>query len=68
LGDEVLIEGSISYRSYEKDNRRLKVAEIKATNVSKWEGSLNKIILVGNVGNELALRKLQMILVLLTFH
>ncbi len=56
-GDDVLIEGSISYRSYEKDNRRLKVAEIKATNVSKWEGSFNKIILVGNVGNELALRK-----------
>lgn len=56
-GDEVLIEGSISYRSYEKDDRHLKVAEIKATNISRWEGSLNKIILVGNVGNELSLRK-----------
>jgi len=56
-GDEVLIEGSISYRSYIKDDKVLKVAEIKATHVSKWEGSLNKIILVGNVGNELDLRK-----------
>jgi single-strand DNA-binding protein len=56
-GDTVLVEGSISYRHYEKDNKRLKVAEIKATSVSKWEGSLNKIILVGNVGSELTLRK-----------
>ena len=57
VGDEVLIEGSISYRNYEKDDKKLKVAEIKATNISKWEGSLNKIIIVGNVGNELSLRK-----------
>jgi single stranded DNA-binding protein len=56
-GDEVLIEGSISYRNYEKDDKKLKVAEIKATSISKWEGSLNKIIIVGNVGNELSLRK-----------
>jgi len=57
VGDEVLIEGSISYRNYEKDDKKLKVAEIKATSISKWEGSLNKIIIVGNVGNELSLRK-----------
>ena len=57
IKDTVLIEGSISYRHYEKDNKTLKVAEIKATNVSKWEGSLNKIILVGNVGSDLSLRK-----------
>lgn len=56
-GDTVLVEGSISYRHYEKDDKKLKVAEIKATNVTKWEGSLNKIILVGNVGSDLALRK-----------
>ncbi len=56
-GDTVLVEGSISYRYYEKDDKKLKVAEIKATNVSKWEGSLNKIILVGNVGSDLTLRK-----------
>ena len=57
IKDTVLIEGSISYRHYEKDNKTLKVAEIKATNVSKWEGSLNKIILVGNIGSDLSLRK-----------
>jgi len=57
IKDTVLIEGSISYRHYEKDNKALKVAEIKATNVSKWEGSLNKIILVGNIGSDLSLRK-----------
>ena len=56
-GDEVLVEGSISYRYYEKNGKSIKVAEIKATNVSKWEGSLNKIILVGNIGSELVLRK-----------
>ena len=56
-GDTILVEGSISYRHYEKDNTTLKVAEIKATNVTKWEGSLNKIILVGNIGSELTLRK-----------
>jgi single-strand DNA-binding protein len=56
-GDTVIVEGSISYRHYEKDNKKLKVAEIKATNVSKWEGSLNKIILIGNVGSDLVLRK-----------
>lgn len=56
-GDTVLVEGSISYRSYEKEDKKLKVAEIKATHVSEWEGSLNKIILVGNVGSDLALRK-----------
>jgi len=57
VGDNVLIEGSISYRNYEKDDKKLKVAEIKATSISKWEGSLNKIIIVGNVGSELSLRK-----------
>jgi len=57
LEDTVFVEGSISYRHYEKDGKSLKVAEIKATNVTKWEGSLNKIILVGNVGSELDLRK-----------
>jgi len=56
-GDTVLVEGSISYRSYEKEDKKLKVAEIKATNVSEWEGSLNKIIFVGNVGSDLSLRK-----------
>ncbi len=57
IGDTVLIEGSISYRYYEKNNKKLKVAEIKATNVSKWIGSLNKIILVGNIGGDPELRK-----------
>lgn len=57
FGDEVLIEGTMSYRTYEKENKKLKVAEIKATSVSFWDGSLNKIILIGNVGNELELRK-----------
>lgn len=57
VGDTVVVEGSISYRHYEKHDKKLKVAEIKATNVSKWEGSLNKIILVGNVGSDLELRK-----------
>jgi len=56
-GDTILVEGSMSYRHYEKDDKKLKVAEIKATHVSKWEGSLNKIILVGNVGSDLELRK-----------
>jgi len=56
-GDDVLIEGAISYRNYEKDNKNLKVAEIKATSVTRWEGSLNRVILVGNIGNELELRK-----------
>jgi single-strand DNA-binding protein len=53
----VLVEGSISYRYYMKDNIRLKVAEIKATSVSNWEGSLNKIIIVGNVASDSTLRK-----------
>jgi len=57
IGDTVLVEGSLSYRSYEKENKKLKVAEIKATSVTLWEGSLNKIILVGNTGSELSLRK-----------
>jgi single-strand DNA-binding protein len=57
IGDTVLVEGSISYRQYEKDDKKLKAAEIKATNVTLWEGSLNKVILVGNVGSELSLRK-----------
>lgn len=56
-GDTVVIEGSISYRHYEKNNNNLKVAEIKAMSVTKWEGSLNKITIVGNVGSELSLRK-----------
>lgn len=56
-GDTILVEGSLSYRTYEKNDKKLKVAEIKATNISKWEGSLNKIILVGNIGSDLALRK-----------
>jgi len=55
--DMVFLEGSISYRHYEKNDKTLKVAEIKATNITKWEGSLNKIILVGNIGSELSLRK-----------
>ena len=59
IKDTILVEGSISYRQYEKDNKTLKVAEIKAINVSKWEGSLNKIILIGNIGSELVLRKTQ---------
>lgn len=57
VNDTILVEGSISYRHYEKNDKKLKVAEIKATHVSLWEGSLNKIILVGNVGSELVLRK-----------
>jgi single stranded DNA-binding protein len=56
-GMDVLVEGSISYRYYMKDEARLKVAEIKATAVSKWEGSLNKIIIVGNIASDLTLRK-----------
>ncbi len=57
FGDVVFVEGSMSYRHYEKNNKSLKVAEIKATTVTKWDGSLNKIILVGNIGSDLSLRK-----------
>lgn len=57
IGDTVFIEGSISYRHYEKDDKKIKVAEIKAVSVTKWEGSLNKIILIGNVESDVELRK-----------
>lgn len=57
IGDDVFVEGLISYRQYEKNNKKLKVAEIKAVNLSKWEGSLNKIIIIGNTGSDLVLRK-----------
>ncbi|GEM_PF-799180 len=57
MGETIVVEGLISYRQYKKDTKVLKVAEIKAISVSKWEGSFNKIILVGNVGSDLALRK-----------
>ena len=57
VNDTILIEGSIAYRHYEKDDKRLKVAEIKAISVTKWEGSLNKIILIGNVESDVELRK-----------
>lgn len=57
VGDTVVVDGSISYRYYEKNDKKIKVAEIKATSVSMWEGSLNRITLVGNIGSDLVLRK-----------
>lgn len=60
-GDDVYVEGSISYRSYvNKDENKLNVTEIKASNVTKWDGiggNLNKIILVGNIATDLELRQ-----------
>jgi len=57
INDTVKVKGSLSYRHYEKDNKSLKVAEIKATDITMWDGSLNEIILIGNVGSDLSLRK-----------
>jgi len=58
FGDEVLIMGSISYRTYKKDKKIIKITEIKVSNILPWEGSLNKIIMIGNIGDDLKLNKI----------
>jgi single-strand DNA-binding protein len=54
--DKVVIEGSLSYR-FKDDSKKFKVAEIKASSVRMWDGSFNKVILIGNVNNDLTLNK-----------
>jgi single-strand DNA-binding protein len=55
VGDTIIVEGTLSYRY--RDDKNFKVAEIKASSIRKWEGSFNKVILIGNVSSDPILNK-----------
>ena len=61
-GSAVIIDGSLAYKSQKNKDSKNSIAEIKVTNISPWEqdlseSSLNRVILIGDVGSVPELRQ-----------